>query len=131
MESLLLGYLAVIESRVHPRSRVHQAAVAVVLVRFDSTDVQLSIGAIITVLHQKNRDYPQTEIKMPAVNLCAYLRGVGVAPICNGGVPRRRALVNAEIGLQTVDQLPTETDLKTSHETSEASGLKQPSDVDF
>lgn len=53
MEVLLLGQFAVVESWVDSSAGVHQTAVAAVLVRFDSADVELSIRAIITVLYQR------------------------------------------------------------------------------
>ena len=53
MEFPLLCQFALIQSRVESTEGVHQTAVAVVLVRFDSTDVELPIGAIKTVLHTK------------------------------------------------------------------------------
>lgn len=53
MELLLLGLFALVQSRLVSSAGVHQTAVAVVLMRFYSSNVQLSISAIITVLHQR------------------------------------------------------------------------------
>lgn len=54
MEVLLLGYFALVQLRFPVAAAwVHQAAVAVVLVRLDSSDVDLTSGAIITALHQR------------------------------------------------------------------------------
>lgn len=54
MKFLLLGHLALKEDRKIPRTEVHQTAIAVVFVRFDSTDVEFAVGFVITVL-KKNR----------------------------------------------------------------------------
>lgn len=53
MELLLLGCFALVQSRVVSSAGVHQTAVAVVLMRLYPSNVQLSISAIITVLHQR------------------------------------------------------------------------------
>lgn len=54
VELLLLGRFALVQSRVDSAG-IHQAAVAVVLVRFDSADVELSVSAIKTVLHTEEQ----------------------------------------------------------------------------
>lgn len=74
MELLLLGYFALIQAWVESSTGVHQTSVAVVLVRLDSTDVDLPIGAIITVLHHRTaiiHKQNQTEMqsKSSAVNI--------------------------------------------------------------
>lgn len=73
---LLLGYFALVQSGVESSAGVHQTAVAVILVRFDSTNVDLSIGAIITVLHQRRIIIYKQKISqfVHAVNLCTHLR---------------------------------------------------------
>ena len=58
-ELLLFGNFALVQSRLDSGAEVHQAAVALVLVRFDFADVDLSAGAIITVLHQRSNNYQQ------------------------------------------------------------------------
>lgn len=57
MKFLLLGCFALIQSWIDSSAGVHQAAVAVVLVRFNSTNIELPISAIITVLQRKNTNY--------------------------------------------------------------------------
>lgn len=73
VELLLLGYFALVQSRVCCSARVHQAAVAVVLMRFDSTNIELSTGAIVTTLQPKTTDYQQTNwITLHAASLWTY-----------------------------------------------------------
>lgn len=54
----LLGHVALVQSRVDPSAGVRQTAVTVVLVRFDPTNVEFSVGAIITQLWQQTRMNP-------------------------------------------------------------------------
>lgn len=77
MELLLLGCFALVQSRVNASAGIHQAAVAVVLVRFDSADVEFAAGSIITVLHQRTiiiLRQKHITVCVCAVNLCTYLR---------------------------------------------------------
>lgn len=53
MEVLLLGHLALIQSWITSCAGVHQTAVAVVFVRFNSTNVDLATGGIVTELQER------------------------------------------------------------------------------
>ena len=53
MEVLLLGCLALIPSWISSCARVHQTDVAVVFMRFNSTNVDLATGGIVTCLQDR------------------------------------------------------------------------------
>jgi len=70
VEFLLLGYFALEQSREDSRAGVHQTAVAVVFMRFDSADIELSISAIITVLpNRRLLRHKKKEAKSKSVNM--------------------------------------------------------------
>lgn len=108
-----LGFVALVQSRLDSSAGVHQAAVAVVLVRLDSADVEVAAGAIVTLLHQRVI-FNCRQRRIP-VWLCVsvlrcytigpYLRCVVVAVIQNGCVPRYWPLVHAEVWFQVIRQL--------------------------
>lgn len=85
VELLLLGHFALVQCRVGSSAGVHQTAVAVVLVRFDSTDVEFSIGAIITVLHQKTIIHQEKNTNQNH-RLCAYALNLNIPEVCSSGM---------------------------------------------
>lgn len=61
MVLVLLRRLALEQARLGSGAGVHQATVAVVLVRFDPADVELTIGAIVTALCREDDVQPWSE----------------------------------------------------------------------
>lgn len=51
MESFLLGYFTVMQCWCVSLARIHQAAIIIVRVRFDASDVEFPITLIVTVLY--------------------------------------------------------------------------------
>lgn len=58
---VLLRRLALKQARLGSRAGVHQATVAVVLVRFDPANIELTVGAKVTVLCQEDDIQPWSE----------------------------------------------------------------------
>lgn len=61
VELVLLCCLALIEARLCAGADVHQATVAIVLVRFDFANVKLTIGAIVTQLCREHNVQQRSE----------------------------------------------------------------------
>lgn len=56
MESFLLGHFTGMQCRGVSLARIHQAAVIIVRVRFDASDVEFAITPIVTVLYTRQID---------------------------------------------------------------------------